>query len=187
MRCDPRVRYTRTIIKKAFYELLKEKPVNKITVREICERAEINRSTFYKHYLDCYDLLDALKEDALAQFDKLMTSLEGNGAMPALLAVLRALKDNAESFSLFAPGSGSGEFTRQVIQRCYRYFDMHLTVSAGRDRDEAQKEMSYAFLTGGISSVIERWTQNGCKESPVQVAAAIMELCELMTGGLSRK
>ena len=52
MKTDARVRYTVHMIQNIFLELLKEKPVAKITVKEICERAEINRSTFYKHYQD---------------------------------------------------------------------------------------------------------------------------------------
>ena len=47
MKTDPRVRYTRMIIQTAFLEFLQQKPVNKITVREVCDKAEINRSTFY--------------------------------------------------------------------------------------------------------------------------------------------
>ena len=47
MKTDPRVRYTRMIIQTAFSELLQQKPVNRITVREVCDKAEINRSTFF--------------------------------------------------------------------------------------------------------------------------------------------
>ena len=45
MKTDARVRYTVHMIQNIFLELLKEKPIAKITVKEICERAEINRST----------------------------------------------------------------------------------------------------------------------------------------------
>ena len=54
---DARVRYTQRVIKGAFLSLLREKPVNKITVKEVCELAELNRATFYAHYSDVYDLL----------------------------------------------------------------------------------------------------------------------------------
>ena len=62
VKTDPRVRYTRMIIQTAFLKLLQQKPANKIIVREICDKAEINQSTFYKHYQGCYNLLDHLKE-----------------------------------------------------------------------------------------------------------------------------
>ncbi len=187
MKNDPRVRYTQMIIKKAFWELLKQKPVNKITVREICDRAEINRSTFYKHYLDCYDLLEKLKEETLVKLDGLMAGMEGSGTMPALLSILEAMKNNANTFKLIAQKEGGGEFARKAVQRCYQYLEPYLTISSKREWDEGQKERACAFLVGGISGVIEQWMQWGCKEPPEQIAAAIMDLSEIVTAGLAEK
>ena len=59
---DARVRYTRMIIEKSFLELLKTKPMSKVTVTELCQAAQINRATFYKHYLDVADLLQKIEE-----------------------------------------------------------------------------------------------------------------------------
>ncbi len=187
MKNDPRVRYTQMIIKKAFWELLKQKPVNKITVREICDRAEINRSTFYKHYSDCYDLLDKLKEEALTRLDGLMADMEGTGTMPVLLTILETMKNNANTFKLISPKEYGVEFARKAVQRCYQYLDPHLTISSKREWDEGQKERACAFLVGGISGVIEQWMRHGCKETPERIAAAIMDLSEIVMAGLAEK
>lgn len=55
---DPRIRRTRGYIQGAFRDLLDEKGFKSITVREITERAEVNRATFYAHYADKYALLN---------------------------------------------------------------------------------------------------------------------------------
>lgn len=55
---DLRVRRTRTTLQRALIELTVEKGFAAVTVRDICERAMVNRSTFYRHYIDKYDLLD---------------------------------------------------------------------------------------------------------------------------------
>ncbi len=185
MKIDPRVRYTRMIIQTAFLDLLQQKPVNKITVREVCDKAEINRSTFYKHYQDCYDLLEKIKADALAQLDEWMADMDGQGIEPVILTILRTLKNKQQMFKLVAQNGGRGEFTHQVVRRGFRYMDMHMAVSPARGWNETQKGMSYAFLTGGISSVIEYWMQGGCKEPSEQVAAVIIELGECMTDALA--
>ena len=57
---DARIRYTQRILKESFLILLKQKPVNKITVKEVCEMAELNRATFYAHYSDCFALLESI-------------------------------------------------------------------------------------------------------------------------------
>lgn len=187
MKNDPRTRYTKMIIKKSFLELIRCKPVSKITVREICDRAEINRSTFYKHYLDCYDLLDKVQEDALAQFDAMMAGIEEKGPRPALLAMLEGLKRNAAAFQLDVPNSGVGDFTRQLVQHCYRYLDLRFGDSAEQKWNEDRKEISYTFLIGGVSSIIERWMQRGYQEPPEQVVDAILEMSDIVTTGLTKK
>ena len=74
MKTDARVKYTKMVLKKALLELMQHKPVNKITVKEICERAELNRATFYAHYSDCFDLLESIEEELFEQFERSMQS-----------------------------------------------------------------------------------------------------------------
>ena len=55
---DPRVKRTRALIQKAFSELIEEKGFRSITVKDITQRAEINRATFYAHFNDKFELLE---------------------------------------------------------------------------------------------------------------------------------
>lgn len=66
-RLDPRVKRTQRYIKEAFTALLEEKGFNAITVREITERAQINRATFYAHYPDKFGLLNETLADIFRQ------------------------------------------------------------------------------------------------------------------------
>lgn len=58
---DRRVRKTKKAIQDAFCELTKEKKVNEISVKELCAKADLNKSTFYLHYKDIYDLADSIQ------------------------------------------------------------------------------------------------------------------------------
>ena len=60
---DRRTKFTQKVIKDTFLDLLETKDIKKITVSEICEKADINRATFYRYYLDVYDLLDKIQEE----------------------------------------------------------------------------------------------------------------------------
>ena len=53
---DIRIEKTKTAIHNTFLELRSKKPLEKITIKELCEKAQINKSTFYSHYKDIYDL-----------------------------------------------------------------------------------------------------------------------------------
>ena len=182
MKTDPRVRYTQMIIKQAFLELLQQKPASKITVREICDKAEINRSTFYKHYLDCYDLLDKLKEEALVQLEEKLSTIKANGAMPALTEILQTIEDNSRLFEIFSKSGGSRDFTMQLVRLCSRFMDLHLP--ADSTQNDTQRAMEFAFLIGGVGSVTEYWIQGGCKVPKEQIAAAILRLSKIMVDGM---
>ncbi len=64
---DIRIRKTRRSIINAFCELRTHQPLEKITVKELCEKAEINKSTFYKHYTDIFDLSSKLETETIEQ------------------------------------------------------------------------------------------------------------------------
>lgn len=62
---DRRIRKTEQALQDAFVQLVQEKDVTQITVKELCERADINKSTFYLHYKDIYDLASRMKQHLL--------------------------------------------------------------------------------------------------------------------------
>lgn len=64
---DTRVQYTRTVLKNAMLTLLKEKSYEKITVKELCEAAEINRGTFYLHYASPVALLKDIENQFVSE------------------------------------------------------------------------------------------------------------------------
>ena len=70
---DRRIRYTRHALQTALIERMQQKPLNRITVREVCEAADINRSTFYMHYKDMYDLMDEIEEQVYQDIDAIFT------------------------------------------------------------------------------------------------------------------
>ena len=69
IKTDRRTQKTMNILKEIFVDLLKEKPVQSISVTELCRLADINRSTFYLHYCDIYALLEDIENDCLEEFD----------------------------------------------------------------------------------------------------------------------
>lgn len=60
MKDDHRVRLTKMLLHDSMLELMKDRPAGKVTVKELCEKAGVNRATFYAHYPDTYALLDEI-------------------------------------------------------------------------------------------------------------------------------
>ena len=71
---NQRIRLSKTLLKNALVHLLQKKPLNKISVLEICETAQINRTTFYKYYGSQTDLLNEIESDFLRSSTKALHS-----------------------------------------------------------------------------------------------------------------
>ncbi|MBZ0098941.1 MAG: TetR/AcrR family transcriptional regulator, partial [Taibaiella sp.] len=95
MKTDGRVRYTRMVIRDSLLKLLAEKPIQKITVKEICDLAEINRATFYTHYRDPYDLLEQIENEL---FENMAATVKTEQSDPNNLTrkVFRVIEENAD-------------------------------------------------------------------------------------------
>jgi AcrR family transcriptional regulator len=106
---DRRTRYTVMVIREAFFELFREVGFNKMTVADICRRADINRGTFYLHYEDKFALLDALIDEAL----EAAPPLEGN----AQASLCQRAPANDECLMLYADDEVFSRIAARVIER----------------------------------------------------------------------
>ena len=69
---DRRIRRTQKMLKDSLIELMTERDFKNISVKDITERADLNRGTFYNHYTDTYDLLQKMESDVLADFQDMI-------------------------------------------------------------------------------------------------------------------
>ena len=69
---DRRVRKTRAQLRQGLAELLKEKSLKEITVKELVEKVDINRSTFYLHYADIYDMMEKIENELTGDIEDLI-------------------------------------------------------------------------------------------------------------------
>lgn len=176
MSSDARVRYTKMTIKKNLIKLLKIKPINKITVKEICNLSEINRSTFYKHYEDVYDLYGNLETDMLEEFREILDSVKSKGIRKTITEVLEKLKRNEDLYAILFTESNNGDYFRQkMFMQCYSQL-----VQEENDKfsyiSEEKKEWAIFFLVWGSSGVLDSWFKNGMHNSPEEVAVFIEAL-----------
>ncbi len=112
--CNRNARRTRALIEGAFLELMKEKPYTKISVREITEKADINRSTFYLHYQDVYDLLNKIEtritEDIKETIFQIRREDYVPGRHPFHVLVFRELMQHEEIFRILLSKNGDIDF-----------------------------------------------------------------------------
>ena len=113
---DIRITKTKTAIHNTFLELRSKKPLEKITIKELCEKAQINKSTFYSHYKDIFDLSDQFETEVVASVIEAIQNPENCLQDPAALSknlFLGYLSQDAIIRILFS-GTRAGELVRKV-------------------------------------------------------------------------
>ncbi|MGN1137154.1 MAG: TetR/AcrR family transcriptional regulator [Oscillospiraceae bacterium] len=166
MKEDQRVRLSKQMLRNALISLLKEKTINKISVREICNRAEINRTTFYKYYGSQYDLLADIENNVLGELSERMKN--GSGTERLLPGILAFIEENSEVCRLLINNNVDPEFPKRVFNM--PEIREHLSdVTNDADFSEYSDYM-YEFLVCGGFSVITKWINNEKRETPYELA-----------------
>lgn len=167
---DRRVQMTKRMLKDALTETLHEKDIYHISVRELCEKADVNRTTFYKYYSSEFDLLADMENDLL---EFLAKTIKGNESdlEKIIVSVCMYLEQNIEFVRLIVNNNIDPSFPQKV-------FAMDVIKDTARKRltdvkSEAELEYIYYFLTYGAFSMICVWLNKEKRESPKYIAALI--------------
>ena len=175
---DRRVKYTRMVITSSFIELLGEKPISKISVKEICELADVNRATFYKHYADPHDLLRQVEQELIADVNVYLYGMQyGNmdsDAVNTLEKIFEYIRENAKLCSIMLSDSSDLRFRNKIVEVV-----QHECIRAWSETSLVQPENAeYAFIFAAFGSVgiIQKWMNDGMKKSNREMAEMISNM-----------
>lgn len=166
---DIRFYKTRERIKDAMIRLLKEKSFDQITVKNICDYAEISRSGFYLHYLDKYDLVEKHQIELITQANTLLESASQTHLTKEtlMLHMLNYLKNEGQLVALLISDHGSSEIQAQVkavIKKNTMENGLsHINIQLD---SEIEKEYFVAFFSNALFGVLQEWINNGQRETP---------------------
>ena len=117
MRTDARVRYTRKVLRESLFRCLKNKEsLKNVTVKEVCEQAELNRATFYKHYKDCFDLVEQLENDAVRELKGIFLNFGDTFTREFAEAVIGFLNRYDDLIAAYSSGSIQGGLKEKMVQ-----------------------------------------------------------------------
>lgn len=164
-----RAKETNRAIIQAVFELMIEgqKPLSRITIQDVCERAGIHRSTFYAHYQDIYDVVERVEKTMSVRLaESFLEQLEAGAHADACFE------------NLFAFIAEHREFYRLYLNETHKAGVIGVATELFRDRlkkidytrlgyaNEDEQEYHMTFYLHGITALIRRWIDRDCRESP---------------------
>lgn len=171
---DRRKKYTRNVLMDSLITLLKIKPITAITVKEICERADINRSTFYAHYKDQFDLLEQIEEEIITDLNMYLSQYNFEQEQEALQMTERLLEyvvSKYEMFQTLLNENADHTFERRVMDVARSFL-----IQSRFSNDEVDADISeyvITYLISGSIYVIKQWVASNMDQSPKRIAQLI--------------
>ncbi len=170
---DRRILYTKMVLRESLLELMRGKPIGKITPTELCRHADINRNTFYAHYLSPEALLSSIEDELYTEINRSLTDSPSDGNVLSMLTeILEAIRKNGDLCKVLFSERGDKEFLRRIVNiardKCVAAWR-----AAGMTEEGGLMEMLYSYTASGSVAVIEGWIREDMALSPEEIARFI--------------
>ena len=170
---DRRVRRTKKLLTQALTQLLQEKQINEITVKELTDLADMNRGTFYLYYKDMFDMLEKIEDGMFEALDAIVSLHEHDDVSqqtkPILLDLFRFIEDNQEMCRVLLSPHGDMNFLHRlnevVREKCLKAWP-----NIRKEKGEADFDYHYSFVVFGCAGIIRAWVNRNCPESAEKMA-----------------
>ena len=167
---------SRRMIRQAFLELLREKPFERITVTDIANRADINRSTFYAHYPDVRGMIEELMSDVINSSFELIKNVEISDIFkdpkPFLQELMAIGEENMELYRLL----GKSDFAIQQVEKMKTVMLEKAATSVDIPesiRQSSAFRIQISFFIGGILNTYQQWVQGNLDCSMEEIAQQV--------------
>ena len=157
-RTDRRTKYTRNLIKEVLMAFLKERRFETITVTEICRRAEINRGTFYLHYLDTYNVLEDLVDDFLSETTDTVQHVLCPQQSSCTHSLCSRIQSSEKYWPLLMHDTAAAQVLNKLMENGKSGFSGYLMQNSSLTKDQA--EAVFAFQINGCLAINRMMIQN---------------------------
>lgn len=162
IREDLRVIRTRKLLSKALFDLLEDKPFDKISVMDVCSRAMVHRATFYNHYESKEHLLeyalDELREELFASsIEKVKYSSEKEMYMSIIGKVIDLIDENREKILPILKQNSFEKVAEILVSATKRSLNYLISNNDYEANYVIPKNILIDFFIGGIANILINW------------------------------
>lgn len=164
-----RVKMTKALLKTSLIELMKTKSIHTISIKEICSGADINRSTFYRHYDTQYELYDEIVNELLdSLIDAYMTSRKNQEDLQdSIAAVLEIAEKNREVCIVILSDKGNVTMGESFVKA--------ISPVVTDDMGELSVYL-FQFIAAGLTNIVWTWLNKPVRQTPKELASLIASM-----------
>lgn len=180
MKVDRRIRKTRAMLRDGLASLLEEKSIRDIRVKELVEIVDINRSTFYLHYTDIYDLLEKIEQELMEKIQKAFTKHplgQKENTLLFIADIFEILSENRTICKALVGPHGDMAFVIKIENvigtQAIAGIMPHL-------KETSQRELRYiyAYCLQGCVGLVKDWLLSDASETPQEMSNIMFKMVE---------
>lgn len=172
---DRRVRKTKKALREGLAELMLEKELRNITVRELSDKVDIHRATFYTHYTDIYDLYAKLEDSVVDEIGAIIVSDATHTYKELFKALVDYVYDNTKTCRMFLDTHGNDSFRDRISELLEQwYYDIWKYETGQNEVTEEWRFLARYHIQGCIA-IINRWAENDFDYPKDKVAELIIK------------
>lgn len=157
------VKRTKKAFENSLTELSKQFPFNKITVKMLCDKAELSRNAFYFHYKDINDLLRSIEEDVVEEIVALLKTIEQvdfpENVFVSVESLINIFDERRDTVLMLFDKNYSVSFTTKV-SKIYSDFNYRYFCRFHSNDKKIKYDFFYMFLSSGFYGIIRHWLEN---------------------------
>lgn len=169
---NQRVMITKRLLKEGLLRLLAQKPIEKVSVTELCREAGINRATFYTHYETPRDILTEIEHEMADTFANLYRQMGPRNLQAHIEAMAQYFYDHADLLHILIRNSSDRDLAL-MLQRTYQN---SLNISFFKNVDEEEQKLVSAYIAGGGYLLLNVWLKDGIQKTPKEIARLVTRL-----------
>lgn len=174
---------SRKLINDALADLLQEKPLNKITVTDVVDRAQINRGTFYAHYSNVPDVIHHVIQRTFSQVQEALAEADQSCFSRVLLSRLQAfLEEDLDFYRKIMNSSAAAMMRQHLLATATEYLSQQ--EAALGFGDHGQYMLLVRFCAGGLSNLYWEWFCGNIPISLDELTRRAEELLRALTDGM---
>jgi AcrR family transcriptional regulator len=174
-----KIRYTKMALRDSLVELMQTRPILDISVKELCDQADISRSTFYAHYKDQYELLKEIEDGTLGSLEDMLKNYENKQSVQEMARmfeeILQYIACNSNSVQVLLSENGDINFQRRFFRR-FTDGQTMMKYFAGNMADEGKSEYHLVFAVNGSVALLQHWLKNNMDIPIPELAAMLVKL-----------
>lgn len=178
---DRRIRITKMLLNDSFLRLLEEKPLARVTVKDICEDADLNRSTYYKYFTDPYDQMSKLEINII---EEMYTNIEASKDISqndysSLYAIIKKLLEfiqaKKDMFRILLSNNGDISLQKDILTV---FAEKLLPPDFKIAAEHSTLLQEFIFISNGSFGMIYYWLMTDKNESAEELAKRISSFVE---------